>query len=174
MKAAYHSITPLEIARVEGAPEEVETLNFLSGAPIPAGPPTPWTFDIEAEGPQLPHLLGGPIPFASERLLTVLAAAGVDNLQTFAAVLRVRSGPEHAGYSVLNVIGLVDATDAEASADALVLSPARSRGLSMFRLFQNPGTLLVDDHVLDALNRHRPVEGWGFAAFEIEMSEPSG
>lgn len=188
VKPVYHSVIPLEIAGVDGALDEVGNLDFLRGIPILARTATPWTFAIETKFPELPHMLGGPIPLASEHLLAVLAEAGVDNIQTFAAVLRDRGGREYRGHSVLNVIGLIDAADLEASVGtilaegengptriefaSLVLSPVRARDLPMFRLFHNPATLLVNDRVLDALNRQRPVEGWGFCAFEIEMREP--
>jgi hypothetical protein len=187
VKPAYHSITPLERAHVLRAPDPVANLDFMRGASIAAPEPAPWVFDIEIGGDRPPHLLGGRIPMASDRLLGVLRDAGVDNIQTFPALLRLRGGAEWRQHSVLNVIGLVDATDLDASVgtvlvegDAgparidfqnLVLSPAKTRGLRIFRLFHDPALLLVDDRLQRALNKHRPPEGWGFVAFEVEMSD---
>jgi hypothetical protein len=187
MTPAYHSITPLERARVLRAPDAVAHLDFMRGASIPAPPPTPWVFDIEAGSGRHPHLLGGRIPMASDDLLRVLTDAGVDNIQTFPALLQRRGGAEWRQHSVLNVIGLVDATDLEASTGTvlaegdtgptriefqnLVLSRRKTLGLPIFRLFHDPAQLLVDDRLLRALNKHRPPEGWGFAAFEVEVSD---
>ena len=92
MPPAYHSITALDSARILRAPDAVATLDLLRGATIAAVPPAPWVFDIEIDQAQPPHLLGGRVPLASERLLTVLSQAGVDNIQTFPALLRSRGG----------------------------------------------------------------------------------
>jgi Immunity protein family (Imm11) len=186
MTPAYHSITPLERARLQPAQAGLGNLDFLRGAPITAGLPTPWIFDIEIDSAQPPHLLGRQIPLASERLLKVLTDTGVDNIETFPAVLRGRGGAEWRQHYVINVIGLVDAADLGASSgtviaegpdgptrimfDHLVLAHAQARGLPLFRLFHDPATLLVEDRIMRALDAHRPVEGWGFAAFEIEVS----
>lgn len=186
MTRPYHCITALEQARIVRGPDAAADLDFLRGAAIVAAPETPWWFDLEQDTTPLPHLLGGRIPLASERLLRVLADAGADNVQAFPAVLRLRNGTEWRQHAVLNVIGLIDATDLDASVgtilaegdrgptrvqfDRLVLSPARTRGLPIFRLFHDPATLLVDARVMHALVTHRPDEGWGFFASEIEVS----
>ena len=188
MKPAYHSIAALEDVRILQAPEPVVSLDFLRGAAIAVGPGTPWVFDIEIDSAHPPHLLGGRIPMASERLLSVLLDAGVDNIQTFPALLRLRGGAVWRQHSVFNVIGLVDAADLEASVGTilaegdrgptliefrnLVLSRAQTLRLPIFRLFHDPAMLLVDDRLLRVLKRHQPAEGWGFATFEIEVSDP--
>jgi hypothetical protein len=188
MKPAYHSINALESPRILQTPRPVANLDFLRGATIADAPPPPWIFDVAIERNQPPHLLGGLIPMVSERLLAVLLNAGVDNLQAFPALLRGRDGSEWRRHSVINVIGLLDAADLEMSAGetlaegddgptlidfrSLVLSRPRTLGIGVFRLFQSPTTLLVHDRILRALDAQRPAEGWGFAAFEIEMSDP--
>jgi hypothetical protein len=188
MKPAYHSITALENVRILQAPEPVATLDFLRGAVIQTGLNPPWDFDVEIDSVQPPHLLGGRTPMASERLLTVLSDAGADNIQTFQARLQLRGGREWRQHCVFNVVGLLDAADLSASGGAilaerdgratriefrnLVLSRAYTMGLSVFRLFHDPAMLLVDDRILHALNKHRPVEGWGFSAIEVELRDP--
>lgn len=180
----YHSLKPLAQPRILRSPAAVEALDFLRGTTIVDPPPSPWVFEVDFDGAAPPHLLGGPIPFASQRLLHVLAEAGVDTIQAFPAVLQARGGGEFRQHAVLNVIGLVDATDLEASVgtvlaegeegptridfDRLVLSPGQARGLPMFRLFHDPAMLLVDDRVMALLHAQRPKEGWGFAALEVE------
>jgi hypothetical protein len=188
MKPAYHSINALESPRILHTPRPVANLDFLRGAAISEAPQPPWIFDVEMGQSQPPHLLGGLIPMVSERLLTVLLKAGVDNIQAYPALLRGRDGSEWRQHSVVNVIGLLDAADLEMSAGAtlaegdygptlidfrnLVLSRPRTLGIGVFRLFHSPSTLLVHDRILRAMEAQRPAEGWGFAAVEIEMSDP--
>ena len=186
MTPAYHRIMPLERGRLQPAQPAVENLDFFRGSPITGAPPTPWIIDLEIDGAEPPHLLDGRLPVASERLLRVLADAGADNVQTFPAVLRGRGGAEWREHRVINVIGLVDAADLAASSgtvvgegpdgptrmlfDHLVLADAQTRSLPLFRLFHDPAILLVEDRIMRALDAQRPVEGWGFATFEIEVT----
>lgn len=191
MTTTYHSLKPLTQPRIHRSPDGLDAIDFLRGTPIVGAPPPPWVFEIELDsGAAPPHLLGGPVPFASQRLLAILAEAGIDTIQAFPAVLRVRGGGEFRDHAVLNVIGLVDATDLDASVgtvlvegedgpmrmefERLVLSPAQTRGLPMFRLFHDPSMLLVDDRVMALLHAQRPKEGWGFAALEVEVSAAGG
>lgn len=167
MKTSYYSLAALERARLLHVPGSVAALDFLRGSPISSSPPTPWVFDLDSESAQPAHLLGGRIPLASEMLLNVWRSAGIDNIETFPVVLRLRGETSWTHHSVFNVIGLVDAADI----DNLVLSPGRTRGLSCFRLFSDPSTLLVDNRVMRAMNSKRPAEGWGISAIEIEMKE---
>jgi hypothetical protein len=173
VKSAYHSIIATEQPRILHAPEPVATLDFLRGAAIAGALETPWVFDIELDGDRLPHFLGGRIPLVSARLLAVLSKAGVDNIQAFPAVLRLRGETERREHSVLNVCGLLDAADPEASAGgSLVLSRAHTRGFSVFRLFNGSRSLIVDDRLMRALEQQKPPEGWGFAALELETNDP--
>jgi hypothetical protein len=187
MARAYYRITPLQEARILDAPPFTANLDFRRGAMLAADAGAEWVFGVDIEGTQPPHLLGGPIPMASEQLLKVLTAAGVDNLQAFPAVLRLAGGGAWRQHSVLNVIGLVDAADLAASDGAVLaegdrgptlvdfktlqLSSAQARGLPVFRLFHDPAALLVNDRILEALDRQRPPEGWGFSTVEIQVTD---
>jgi hypothetical protein len=89
-------------------------------------------------------------------------------------------------YWALNVIGLLDAADLESSEGTmlqehdgrptriafsrLTLSRARTLGVPMFRLAQDPSLVLVSDRIVEALDDRRPPEGWGFATVELEMT----
>ena len=167
MTSAYHHIIPLEVPRVLGAPEALGGLDFLRGTTLETRPVGPWNFNIELKGPRPPHLLGGAFPMASQQLLKVLTDAGVDNLQVFPAVLQL-SGGTWRQHAVFNVIGLVDAAE---SPEPLIISRARTRDLPAFRLFGHADAVLVHDRVQRALDSHRPPEGWGFSAFELEMCD---
>lgn len=187
MAAGYYSLTPLHTARIIQAPEALMALDFTRGALLTADAGAPWVVDVELDVPDLPHFIGGQVPMISERLLQVLVKAGVDNLQTFPLSVRRSDGAESRQHAAINVLGLVDATDLEASIgtivvdgddgpvrmtfERLVLSGAATRGLPLFRLFHDPDILVVDDRLRRVLDRQRPLEGWGAVASEIEVSD---
>jgi hypothetical protein len=186
---AYHWLRPDS----EGAPRVLPPAALASadlrrGAWLDRAPTGPLVFTIEddARAAAPPHWLGDRVPLVSERLLAALRRAGVDNLQTFPALLQGRAGGQpRPGHTVLNVIGAVDAADADASVGTvlieddpgprlvqytqLVLSRARARDLDMFRLADSPEMLLVHDRVLRVLAADVPDEGWGFTPIEIEL-----
>jgi hypothetical protein len=109
----------------------------------------------------------------SVRLVDALRAAGVDNLQTFPAVVRNDdSGELIHDFLVVNVIGLVSAADTAASVTSpladgrffhqLVLDDGRVVGMRMFRLAESRIDLIVDEHVANSIR-----EG-GFRDIELE------
>lgn len=98
-------------------------------------------------------------------LVAALQRAGVDNLQLFPAVI-TEDGRDTSisDYFVVNVVGLVSCAAVGAS-DALpfaggfffnelVIDPARTRGLLMFRLAESQLDLLVHDRVASELKKH--------------------
>jgi hypothetical protein len=68
--------------------------------------------DREYPGNLSPFYWSLQVPLIRHDLLDALKSAGVDNIQTFAAVLRdTAAGKEHTDYSALNILGLVSAAD---------------------------------------------------------------
>jgi hypothetical protein len=100
-----------------------------------------------------------------KRLVEVLQAAGVDNLQTYPAVLSEAGVVADAQeYVVTNVVGAVacasvDKSDAIPFADRLffndlVIDLAQTRGLLMFRLSESLLDVLVHETVAKELMKH--------------------
>ncbi|HEY2852767.1 MAG TPA: DUF1629 domain-containing protein [Gemmatimonadaceae bacterium] len=102
----------------------------------------------------------------SDRLLNALREAGVDNLQSFDAVIRAaRTGSVTTNYKVVNVVGVVAATDMsksqysppqgppiiDVSFDSLVIDERRARGQLLFRLAESLGAIIVHQRVKDHL-----------------------
>jgi hypothetical protein len=123
--------------------------------------------------------LGVP-PIVSDKLLAVLRAAGVSNLDVYDAVLQSADGSVALkGYKAFNLIGLVAAADLaqtrfapdnasrflDASIDGLVIDPAKAGGQLMFRLAENTSAILVHRSVKAA------IESAGIA--HIEFLKPS-
>jgi hypothetical protein len=121
----------------------------------------------------------------STLFIEALRSAGVDNFQTFPALLRNEAtNTEWLGYHAFNAIGLVDAIDAgESKGDTimlgddmvpplidytkLVFAEPKTMGMLMFRLVQSPGDLFVRDAVKDRLLTMKPQEGWGITSFKV-------
>jgi len=114
----------------------------------------------------------------SKRLLSIVQSAGVDNLQVLPAeIMKVPADfelgeqggtfpPEATGevvrdWVVVNIVGSVSCADVGASdssplADVsyfhkLVVSPAQTGGLKIFRLAECPGDIIVSKEVAEAI-----------------------
>ncbi len=123
--------------------------------------------------------LGVP-PILSDALLAVLRGAGVHNLDTYEVLIRSADGAVSlTGHKAFNLIGLVAAADLrrtlftpgnasrhlDASIDSLVLDPAKTQGLRMFRLAENTSVIVVHHSVKAA------IEAAGIA--HIQFREPA-
>jgi hypothetical protein len=145
--------------------------NWRSGRRIDIAIPTPLVYEIEPddEGTLRPYFRELGAPLMSDDLIAVLRTAGVDNLDTYDAVIReVRTGREHRNYKAVNIVGLVDGADLAKSKyttsglsgdpivnvwfEKLVLDEAKLAGNLFFRLAQNVGMVLAHKRVVDAIN----------------------
>jgi hypothetical protein len=191
MAALYYQISPSTLSdySVTDEPELPGDIEFIDGTKIDEPLPNPleFTVDYPSRG-ELPHFVGMTIPVMSDSLVKVFRSAGVENFQTFPAVLRnPEIGEEWGGYWAFNVIGLIAAANLEKSkADTimegdsegvavpllgfhtLVLDKKKTRNSAMFRLAESSSILLVHDRVLAHIKKNRPKNGWGFEATEIE------
>jgi len=148
--------------------------SWISGRRIDVPVPQPLQFTIEPdegeEDQEEPGILLELYQYSavlmSERLLNALREAGVDNLQSFDAVIQEpRTGAVTKGYKLVNVIGVVAATDMsksqyappqgppiiDVSFDSLVIDERRARGQLLFRLAESLGAIIVHQRVKDHL-----------------------
>lgn len=125
---------------------------WIRGTPFGPVVPEPLEFEIFSaeQEPLLPYY-DAIVPLMREDLLKALAEAGVDNLETYQALIHFRSiGLEITNYRAVNIIGIVDAIDRGGSeltsvglkddalgtvmADSLVIAEDRiPSGLLLFR-----------------------------------------
>jgi hypothetical protein len=173
---SYHAVTwnwaehPARFA--EPAPREQE---WWLGRPIPATdePPTFALQPLDATSPNqsevIPYLFGRSCPLVTQAFAAAVVDFGVDHVQV--VPVRLMDGKrEIPGYVGLNVLGLVHAADLEASVyqefaggpvldvafSSLVLAPARTYGLPLFRLAEDPSHLWLHD----ALRAHLLAAGF--------------
>jgi hypothetical protein len=97
-------------------------------------------------------------------MVDALRGAGVDNIQSFPAVITLHDPPtEFRDHMVVNVIGVVSCANLSASESEplgelnyflnLVIDPARTKGLRLFRLAEYPPEILVDEQVASVLRK---------------------
>ena len=186
----YYRLEPgiHELYGIADYPQLPDAVSFLTGRAISTPLPAPLVFAVNHPQGETPkHLLGMQVPVVSDLLLQTMAAAGVDNFQTFPAVLRsADTGAQWTGYHAFNAIGLIDAADMQGSKyeqimpgndevpalldfETLVIDGSRTRDLLLFRLAQNPGAMLVHQRVRNGLRQRKPPDGWGITMFEIPV-----
>lgn len=104
------------------------------------------------------------VPVMSNRLIEQLRNLGVTNLDTYPALLKdKKSEAEFNGYSLVNVIGQVDAIDHAKSVgkkrpgrkqfrySKLVLDEEKVEGQKLFRLQQIPSHIVVSEEIASCL-----------------------
>lgn len=164
-------------------------ISFIEGQKIVEQLP-PLVFEANFPiGERPPHFMGDTIPLASKQFIDTLRAAGVDNFQVFEAkVFNPETGEKWDNYYAFNVIGLVKAAVLERSDydtimeddpegiempliafNEIVLDKNKLRDLLIFRMAESPGTLIVHENVIKALEANSPSEGWGIDSYELEL-----
>ena len=142
---------------------------LLRGAALPATTlPTPCRFTLRPPQRKALELADCylHVDLMSRRMLEVLHAAGVSNLQTWPAEIAILGSEEILrDYVVFNVVGLVSCADTSASQSTplaegsffmeLTLNPGRAAGARMFRLAESPIELIVDSSIADAIAQAR-------------------
>ena len=161
--------TPLDVdpADVAKLPDVEGVESWMSGAFIaePVQEPLELVLDPDQPGP-LKEMYNLEMLIMSERLVTSLQNAGVDNLQVFRAVLVDPTNQNRReDYRVVNIVGRVAAADLENSLwtspsgrpivdvdfDSLTIDERRAGGLLLFRLAECVSAVIVHARVREAL-----------------------
>ncbi len=155
-----------DLGRISTEPQLPDDENWWLGKRLVIEPSGPLVYQIDEddEGSLVPFYEELDAPLMSELLIDALRSAGVDNLDTYDAVIReTRTGREHHGYKAVNIVGLVKAADESSNTEDLglgdedgliatwfedlVVSEARARGLMLFRLAESVSTILIHKRV---------------------------
>lgn len=154
---------------------------MIKGTPLPDTTPVPFEFSMEVdrdvtgrdEAPRMFAFMSEPCVMQNSFLET-LRTAGVDNIQAFPAVLTdVRTGQQYTDFVAANVVGMVSCANVAESrtsplADVyyfhdLVLDPAKTGDLLLFRLAESQLEIIVHEKVAAAIQA---------AGFEGVVLEP--
>jgi|SRR6185437_4307890 hypothetical protein len=130
---------------------------WMSGAIVTGEVPNPVVFSADAAYPgELLAMYDDSIPIMREDLLEVLRQAGVDNLQTFPALVTDLDGRHRTDYKAVNIVGLVSAADMARSTlmetaddllgvdfEGLVIDERLTGGALLFRLAEAANAIVV-------------------------------
>lgn len=145
--------------------------SWARGEPLIATPPNPIVITIEKIGDS-DDLSLRPIAFndanlcvAIPEIVDALIACGINNIQTYPAILRDVTTQKEYPYCAINIIGLIKAADlsksdwinldGEARMDTvfldLVLDTDKIRSYDLFRLYEDTGTIIISEKVKKSL-----------------------
>jgi hypothetical protein len=123
----------------------------------------------------------------SKKFIAALRLAGVDNFETWPAILiDPKTSEKWEDYCVFNEIGVVDAALLEASEFSvlmaggvtvpplldmkkLVFDREKVKNKKMFRIPQFSADLFISDKVMDVLCENAPPDRWGISADAIDV-----
>jgi len=138
--------------------------SFITGKPVAPPDRLPLEYVMEVDVDESPVMIAffPHVNVMHARLVHVLAAAGVDNLQVFSArITDPNTNTTYDDYFAVNVVGLVECADMARSDHApladlfffykLVIIPGKARGLSLFRLAESPIDIIVHERVARAI-----------------------
>lgn len=144
-------------------------VSLISGSRLPENTPTPFRYtmevDADEEGQETDPLMYAFFPescLMQRPFLRALRGAGVDNIQSFPAIITDRRSKRRIDdYETANVVGLVSCARVEESrtsplADVyyfhdLVIDPSRTGALRLFRLAESQMEIIVDEKVAEAI-----------------------
>lgn len=187
ISSAYHIIQVTTAPELKPVNVELSDMDLIRGAPLRLKSNDTLLFEIDASKDwEPPHFIGHRFPLVSNLLADTLSCTGVNNFEVFPA--RIRNAKTNVlwdGYSLFNVLGLIDAADLESSIgetlfenesgrdwmdfDELNLRKDRTLGMDIFRLVSSPGAILMHGRILRMLIEKAPPSGWGFSTTEVRM-----
>ena len=161
--------TPLDADPADiGVLPDVEGVeSWMGGSLITVPVPEPIQLELDPNEPgPLKEMYNLEMLVMSERLVSTLQTAGVDNLQVFrATIYDPNSGTRRNDYRVVNIVGRVAAADLDKSVwsssggrpiidvnfDSLAINEQRAGGLLLFRLAECISAIVIHARVRDAL-----------------------
>jgi uncharacterized protein DUF1629 len=150
------------VASIDKYPK-VRGFSWMSGKMITAPIDEPLLYTIDPDYPGEPKAMyDEKILLMRDDLLASLRGAGVDNLQTFQAILRdPRNGTDRTNFKSVNIVGVVSCADEARSQrmgtststmidvdyHSLVIDEKKTGGALLFRLAEAVSAIVVHDKV---------------------------
>lgn len=129
------------------------------------------------------HIIGGLLTLFHKGLVEELTRLGIDNIQYFPVELEAPDGMIERAYSLVNIIGLLEAVSEKDSVIkprasggrgqlySFKIDPEKVGGLKMFRIIEAPTLIIIDESLRDSLSAFGPAgiimleteryDGWG-------------
>lgn len=157
---------------VVSCPEDIAPEKFLEGKPVTV-PRAPLHLVMSPRaGTFRGDIIGGVLTLFHNVLCEELQRLGVDNLQLFSVDLENPQGEIERKYSLVNILGLIDAVDRANSVivpratggrgdlKSFQIDPAAAREHRIFRVPDAPSLIIVDESLRSALEAFEPAGAW--------------
>ncbi len=151
-----------------GCPDSVDPEEFLDGRVLPT-PGTPLRFSLSPRSTKYRGcIISGIVTLFHDVFRMELTRLGIDNIQYFPVELQNPEGEIELKYSLVNVIGLIEAVDASNSVitpragggrgvlESFKIKESAARGQRLFRLAENPTLIIIDQTLRDSLEAFNP------------------
>lgn len=159
-----------EVTAIAGT-DGLDSLDWLRGEPMDA-PRQPLRLPLAPSGGDYRNaIISGPLTVYSDSLKRLLTDLGIDNIDYYPAeLLHPETGAED-GYWLVNIRALVECVDVERSTivpratggrgrlESFHVDEARTKGLRLFRLQEQPRLVVVDASVKQAVLNADDVRG---------------
>ncbi len=127
--------------------------------------PTPLEFYLDPdEGDFIPVYFEPAIPLMNAKMLSVLADAGVDNIQSYEAIVFDKNDNKiNDDYFAVNIVGRIECVDMENSEyreiegsrrlyfRKIIIDEAKTHDALLFRLHESPSEVIIHDTVKQRL-----------------------
>jgi len=160
--------------------EQLERSRWINGQLIDFEVPEPVLYDLDPLYPGEPKMLYHhlPVPVMHVSVYQCLVECGVDNVQTYKAILRdLEKGVEYKDYLAFNVVGKIAAADMSASTmmgtsdstiidadfDSLHIDESKCQDALIFRLAENVSAIIVDEKIKKKIEKNK-IQGIFFYA----------
>jgi hypothetical protein len=157
---------------VLACPQDIAPEEFLMGKSMSV-PRNPLRLKMsERSGKFRGAIITGVLTLFHNRLRDELKKLGVDNLEYFPVDLENPEGQVEQKYSLINIVGLLDAVDQANSVivpratggrgdlKSFKIDPAKTQGLRMFRIPEAPSMIIIDETLQADLTRIEPAGAW--------------
>lgn len=142
---------------------------WVGGGKIEVDLPTPMKFFLDPDsGDFLPAYFEPSIPLMSEKMLSVLSAAGVNNIQTYSTdIYDTNNKILKESYFAINIVGRIECVDFEKSDyrpkksskrfrfKKIIVDKDKIQGALLFRLHEKPSTVLIHNSVKELLEKEK-------------------
>lgn len=157
----------LDQPTVMGCPENLDPLDWIDGRVL--ADPGHLRFSMSPRsGKFRGGIIGGLVTLFHHRFIMELDRLGIDNIQYFPVELENPDGAIELVYSLVNVIGLLEAVNEKESVIkpratggrgqlySFKIDSAKTMGLKLFRIVEAPTLIIIDETLRDSLLAFEP------------------
>ncbi len=149
-----------DAAAIGEIPDFLNVDDWYSGKKLPS-PPSPLMLRLyHKSGDSRGDIMGGIVTLFSDELAALLRKFGIDSFQSFPVEIEDPISKEvEEGYNIVNILGLIKCVDIDSSQitsgpmggilrlESFNIDTRKSHGFSMFRLYEQPTLIIIDESI---------------------------